>query len=190
MEAPKNGKCKYGCGRNYAKGRYECEACRSKFRRLAKKQKDQEQPSECDLLKLEIARLNQVALERESVLDSVRGFLNDCILEKKVLQDKHDVLAQALVDKDALRVERDACDKRYKELLEKHLHLEISMQKSRRSSFTESDLNSSLASFEALTLSPESKKKRPKPEECKDCGCRIYKKGRKADNVEYCACNA
>ncbi|KAG0010640.1 hypothetical protein BGZ80_001297 [Entomortierella chlamydospora] len=170
----------------------------------------QEHPSESDLLKIEILRLNQVIqdseaarLERETVLEerlkTVQGRLNTCSREKTELQEKHNALVEALLDKDALSAELTALHKEYKDLLEKCLRLEAS-QGSRRSSLdtsvTQEDLSSSLASLAALelqgrkssslALSPATRKKYT-PESCTECGFRVYKHG-KRPNEEICTC--
>ena len=101
------GKCKRLCGRFLAKGHYECHACRSKFYRLSKKQKASEQPSESELLKLEVARLNSEREEREVFLESLETRVN-------VLQNRLN----------GLETERNALDLAFKNLMEKYLQRE------------------------------------------------------------------
>lgn len=123
---------------------------------------------------------SEVEAAQEKQIDSLKNRLNTSIKEKKALQERHDALAQALVDKDAIRAERDAIDKNYKELLE----LESSFYKGRsRTSSTTSDVNLN-ASTSSLSLSPA--KKKYVPEDCTNCGLRIHKRGNRAKGVEYC----
>ena len=180
----KDEKCKHGCGRYNPVGRYECYACRSKLAR----QKLKEGPSEADLLRVEVERLNGVALERDAAFATLEERLKASVENVKKLQEKHDSLVLALLDKDVLRVERDAIDRNYKELLEKFLLLESSVQKSRRSSVSV-DLSASTSSLAGLVLSPSTKRK-SKAQPCKKCGNLIYKRGARKADVEYCVCVA
>lgn len=156
---------------------------------------------EIEDLKRLLQEKNEYQTTQEEQLKTVKARLNTCISEKKELQEKHNTLMEALLGKDA---EHTALQKEYKKLLEKVYHLESSLQSSRRSSLTREDCTGCLENqpnqlahssgclkslSSSLTMSPESKRKKYKAEECKKCGKskdRFFKNGN--PRRDHCTC--
>lgn len=80
-------------------------------------------------------------------------------------------------------------------VLLQHLLLEASVVNPLRPSLQNSvsidnELAVSTSSLADMALSPESKRKWYKPEECEDCGHRVYKRGVRSKKATYCNCTA